>query len=192
MAFNPTDRKYTVCCCCRSVVVATIFSTLETIFIGIKLYHALNHYFQTMDNPSITTVLTTILFAVLWTWNFAAMVCIYVSIYRPHPNYVLPKLTLVVVELVLLILSAIGIIIYFSGAARATNEAILGIFEYAAAAALGVIVLSTVYNIWFLLVMRTYYRFVKDKAAAGQEAALFQPLATAPPPPPPYNPRFEK
>uniref|UniRef100_A0A914VCD7 Uncharacterized protein n=1 Tax=Plectus sambesii TaxID=2011161 RepID=A0A914VCD7_9BILA len=94
---------------------------------------------------------------------------------------------------------------YFSGAARATNEAILGIFEhysgepvkseemddvnrdmkYAAAAALGVIVLSTVYNIWFLLVMRTYYRFVKDKAAAGQEAALFQPLATAPPPPPP-------
>lgn len=83
---------------------------------------------------SFTTVLATILFAVLWGWYFGALVCIYVSICRPHPNYVLPKLTLIAVQLVLLVLAGIGIIIYFSGAAHDANNTILKIYEVGAIA----------------------------------------------------------
>ena len=75
------------------------------------------------------TVLSVILLTVLWGWYFASLVCIYMSLCRPRPSYVLPKLILIVVQLLLLVLAAIGILIYFSGAAHATNNAILKIYE---------------------------------------------------------------
>ena len=64
--------------------------------------------------------------------------------------------------------------------------------KYGAAGALGIIVLLTIYNLWFLFVMRAYYRYVKDKANATiVETTKFHPLPTAPPPPA-YNPAHGK
>lgn len=63
--------------------------------------------------------------------------------------------------------------------------------KYSAIVALGVIIALTPYTIWFLLVMRTYYRFVRDKAASLKETVQFHPVPTAPPPPP-YSAVHEK
>ena len=78
------------------------------------------------------TVISLIVFGILAVWYLSSAICIYVSICRAEPALVLPKLVLIMLQIVLLVLFAVSILVYFSGYAERANNRIFNWYRVSA------------------------------------------------------------